>query len=207
MSQVEIPYGYCHCGCGQKTSIAKQSYKSKGVVNGQPMRFIAHHNVRVQLPVEERFWMKVNKSQGEERCWLWTAYKNESGYGQIRVGGKAYLAHRFAWQLINGEIPEGLHVLHNCPDGDNPACVNPKHMFLGTQIDNNLDMKLKGRARQGHVLGEQHHKAKLTADKVKHIRERHAAGDISLRQIGRDMGVSDSAIRGVINKKTWKHID
>lgn len=93
------------------------------------------------MTLPERFWSKVEKAEG---CWLWTAYRDDDGYGSIRVGRKAELAHRVAWWLTNGPIPPGLHVLHRC---DRPECVNPDHLFLGTQLDNVVDMYRKGRAR------------------------------------------------------------
>jgi hypothetical protein len=81
-----------------------------------------------------------------EKCWEWQGYLNESGYGFTRIGGrggKAWLAHRLSWEIHNGQIPDGLHVLHKC---DNPKCVNPNHLFLGTNLDNILDRVKKGRS-------------------------------------------------------------
>jgi hypothetical protein len=86
-----------------------------------------------------RFWNKVNKTK---KCWEWLATKNNKGYGRIQVNGKSRLAHRISYGLKNGEIPRGLEVLHKC---DNPLCVNPKHLFLGTHKDNLQDMAKKGR--------------------------------------------------------------
>ena len=92
----------------------------------------------------DRFWDKVDKSG---RCWEWLAAKNSSGYGRLNNNGRNHLAHRVAWILTNGPIPEGDHygticVLHHC---DNPPCVNPAHLFLGTIQDNVNDMIEKGR--------------------------------------------------------------
>jgi hypothetical protein len=92
--------------------------------------------------LSERFWAKVKKG---ESCWLWAAWRLPSGYGQIRAGERLLRAHRVAWELTNGPIPDGLCVLHNCPGGDNPACVNPAHLWLGTNAENTHDMVAKGR--------------------------------------------------------------
>lgn len=90
----------------------------------------------------ERFWQKVDR-RGNEQCWIWISVRNSDGYGQFRTGG-AFMdkAHRESWRMANGPIPEGLSVLHRC---DNPSCVNPNHLFLGTQQDNIADMLRKGR--------------------------------------------------------------
>lgn len=100
----------------------------------------------IMKSIEERFWEKVNRTDG---CWLWTASTRDKGYGAFsyRKDGRQIQdrAHRFSWVLHNGPIPPGLWVLHNCPDGDNPACVNPAHLWLGTSDDNIRDMNAKGR--------------------------------------------------------------
>lgn len=102
--------------------------------------------------VIERFWSHVVKSDG---CWIWTAgtYKH-GGYGLISIGDRNHRTHRVAWILANGEIPEGLFVCHHC---DNPPCVRPDHLFLGTNLDNMRDSNQKGRltkgsCRRGHAL-------------------------------------------------------
>lgn len=95
-------------------------------------------------PIAERFWPKVDV-RGHEECWEWTASRKERGYGVFSRPGHnngALKAHRVSWELANGPIPDGLCVLHRC---DNPPCVNPAHLFLGTIADNNRDMSLKGR--------------------------------------------------------------
>lgn len=89
------------------------------------------------------FWSCVDKSGGDDACWIWTRGKLPKGYGRFNADGKDVLAHRFAYEKLIGEIPDGLHVCHHC---DNPSCVNPKHLFVGTRSDNMQDMWEKKRA-------------------------------------------------------------
>jgi hypothetical protein len=96
----------------------------------------------------ERFEAKVYRIPGGG-CWVWLASTQSGGYGQFWVGSRMELAHRVAWTLYRGPIPPGLCVLHNCPGGDDRACVNPAHLWLGTILDNSLDMARKGRSRRG----------------------------------------------------------
>jgi hypothetical protein len=96
--------------------------------------------------MSERFYRKV-RQEGEGGCHVWTGAHNVWGYGRLKIGGKMYSAHRVAWEFTNGPIPGGLFVLHRC---DNRHCVNPEHLFLGTQLDNVHDMHAKNRqARRG----------------------------------------------------------
>ena len=95
-------------------------------------------------PIEQRFWPKVEKGSPAE-CWLWKGAVNNQGYGQILFNGKVCLASRVSWVMHIGPVPDGLFVLHHC---DTPACINPGHLFLGTQTDNMADMAAKG--RNGH---------------------------------------------------------
>lgn len=95
-----------------------------------------------------RFWAKVKRSPGQ-RCWLWQGGGHPFGYGQLHLGGgsRHVLAHRYSWELAFGKVPRGRYVLHYC---DNPKCVRPDHLFLGTQRDNVADMVQKGRQRNQH---------------------------------------------------------
>src|SRR2546429_469655 len=112
-----------------------------------------------------RFWAQV-EIRGPEDCWSWVGGKFQSGYGYFRYSRKLLRAHRVAWLIAKGEIPDELNVLHSC---DHPACVNPNHLFLGTDADNMNDKVAKGRAR-GAKRGEMHHKARLTTGQVAEIR-------------------------------------
>ena len=96
---------------------------------------------RRKLP--ERFWKRVKKTKD---CWEWQGMKKKDGlpYGLVKIFFRRFYAHRVAWELTNGPIPKGLNVLHRC---DNPVCVRPSHLFLGTQADNIADMVSKGRNR------------------------------------------------------------
>jgi hypothetical protein len=100
-----------------------------------------------EIPVSERFWDKVTKSDSEH-CWPWTSVKDSAGYGLVNVKKKRLSASRIAWKLANGPIPEGLFVLHRC---DNPPCCNPAHLFLGTKSDNTQDCLRKGRHPRARI--------------------------------------------------------
>jgi hypothetical protein len=95
----------------------------------------------IHQTLEQRFWRKVHKT---ETCWLWIAAKWPNGYGHFYLFSHHALAHRVAWELTHGSVPEGIEVLHNCPDRDNKACVNPAHLWLGTHADNYYDAINKG---------------------------------------------------------------
>lgn len=96
-------------------------------------------------PLED-FWCRADSSEGPHHCWIWRgAVTAPMGYGNVKVDGRNIGAHRRAWELAHGPIPEGMFVLHRC---DNPPCVNPAHLFLGTHADNMADMKAKGRVRK-----------------------------------------------------------
>ncbi len=145
---------------------------------------------------EARFWNKVDKS-GE--CWEWTAHKNDRGYGDIKVNGKSVRAHRLAYSLVVGPIPEGMLVCHHC---DNPSCVNPSHLFVGTQSDNIQDAINKDRFNN---KGENNCKAKLVEDDIHEIRRLHSLG-IKPPILAKTWGVSRQQINNIVNKISWMHI-
>ncbi len=194
----EIPYGYCHCGCGEKTRVGQYTVPKLGYVKGEPLRYIKNHFGR--RPVEERFWDKVDKSGPTPLhcpelgpCWTWTATKNprnSSGYFNATYK-RPVLASRYSWELHNGPIPQGLFVCHHC---DNPACVNPVHLFLGTPLDNMTDAVRKGRCSH-----------KLAAERVIEIRAFHIAG-VSRSELQERFTLPKATIRDIVLCRTWKHI-
>jgi len=150
--------------------------------------------------LEERFWEKVKKNEG---CWIWTGSCNMQGYGHIGeggVGGRTLAAHRIAYELTYGSIPAETCVLHHC---DNPICVNPKHLFLGTQTENLIDMTKKGRRKYKAHIGEDNGRAKLTWNEVRNIRKRYKAGDSRMNLANR-YSMSWNTINSIIKNKLWK---
>ena len=127
-------------------------------------------------------------------CHLWTAYVNEDGYGQFLADGRVSGAHRYAWRQKHGSIPQGMNVLHKC---DVPCCVNPDHLFLGTQRDNVTDMLAKGRQASPH--------SKLNAQQVREMRERRSAGE-GQESLAAAFGVCKRTVELVTQRKTWRHL-
>lgn len=169
-------------------------------------------DLRTDDRLKARFWVKVAIG-GPDTCWPWLAYRGKSkrglDYGKIGIDGRIHFAHRIAWELTNGPIPDGLRVLHRC---DNPPCCNPAHLFLGTQGDNVQDMWDKQRhgARAkppvGHrCRGEAHHSARLTATDVVEVR-RLAADGMSIRAIAEQFGITPQSTRAIVQRKNWKHV-
>ncbi len=153
------------------------------------------------VPIEKRFWKKIDIKDSIE-CWEWKAVKNNKNYGQVSFNGKMELAHRVMWILVNGEIPDNLCVLHKC---DNPSCVNPSHLFLGTKRDNSNDMVAKGRRIYIAYRGIDNGSAVLTEEDVLKIRELHHSG-ISQHKIAKIYGRGVSTIHHIVKRQTWKHI-
>lgn len=146
-----------------------------------------------------RFWAKVAVLDDPDACWLWTAGGSKLGYGHIKCGKKVLRAYRVSFELNNGPIPEGLCVLHAC---DNPPCVNPRHLFVGTQGDNVRDMERKGRAK--HPTGDEHGQKRLTALQVAEIRRNFAEGQTNKAALGRAFGVTDVLIGLIVRNRIWR---
>jgi hypothetical protein len=149
----------------------------------------------VSLP-EELFWSKVAITANPDKCWEWQACKTASGYGKLTYKRISYVAHRFAWFLTYGRLPEKL-LLHSC---DNRPCVNPRHLREGTYKDNSDDMV----SRHRHRTGESHSFAKLTEADLDRI-EALLKTDITQRQIARMHSVTESVITEIKKGRTWKH--
>jgi hypothetical protein len=144
--------------------------------------------------VDVKFWRSVDwLSGGVDGCWNWTACTTVFGHGVFAPFQHFKVrAHRYVWELINGPIPAGLDCCHHC---DNPRCVRPDHLFIGTRTDNMRDAAQKKRTmrREGHVF------AKLTQEKADEIRELRKSG-VSFANISRTYGVSWSTVRRVVNR-------
>ena len=172
-----------------------------------------------------RFWEKVSLD-APDVCWLWLGCRFAGKqYGVFRYQYKNWRAHRFAYAITHGDIPEGLLVCHAC---DNPACCNPDHLLLGTNANNSEDMVTRGRSLKGIDIvpperrargdksgarlhpermprGERHGHSKLSDDIVRSIRLRHAAGE-SQQSIASSIGIHQTAVSRVVLRQTWKHI-
>ena len=145
----------------------------------------------------ERFVEKI-ASKPKDGCWLWGGGLHVDGYGTFHADGRTRGAHRVSYELFKGPIPEGLHVLHLC---DVPGCVNPDHLFTGTNRDNVRDMIAKGRVRGG----VRHPRAKATEDDVRAIRSDRRVGS-TWSELSERYGLSIRAIRNLVNRITWRHV-
>lgn len=151
-----------------------------------------------------RFWMYVRRGAG---CWIWSGSTHSNGYGKLWVGPrssrKIFSAHRLSWLICNGAIPRGSVVCHSC---DNRLCVNPGHLWLGTQSDNIKDMHSKGRANEARrARGSRQGSAKLAEQDIPEIRKAISDGE-SLASIGRRYGVRGENISHIKHGRTWIHI-
>jgi len=143
-----------------------------------------------------RFWLFVDR-RGKNECWLWKGSTRGAGYGRIKEGGVDLLAHRVSYQINRGPIPADLLVCHRC---DAPRCVNPRHLFIGTQKDNLADRKAKGRFHP--VKGERHGRSKLTEQQVLEIRK----DDRSQGAIAADYKIHRAMVSYIKSRHSWKHI-
>ena len=244
----KIPYGYCHCGCGQKTDIATVNRKNKQMVKGEPLRYLQHHCSRTRkkrvaiappnpsglcmcgcgqtTPIayrtsKEKGWMKgehvryINGHNGArasiadafwsyvtpgtpDECWEWRGYRHRSGYGMVSFRYKQTLAHRVSYLIHYGTDPGEHFVCHTC---DNPSCVNPAHLFLGTPLDNVHDMISKDR----NVYGERS-RTSLTDSDVIAIRREYIPRRVTYKMLGERYGVEAHVISAIVRRASWRHL-
>jgi hypothetical protein len=134
-------------------------------------------------------------------CWNWTLGKSK-GYGAINYMGRVWAAHRVAYELAKGPIPAGLSVCHSC---DNPACINPNHLFVGTHRDNMLDKERKGRANHVGARGVRNANSILTEKDVIAMRQAYVRG-VRAADIAARFGMARSAVNDVVNGRSWQHL-
>jgi hypothetical protein len=138
---------------------------------------------------------------------MWTGFRDPFGYGRIHINCRKYAAHRLSWELHNGPIPTGMLVCHHC---DVTSCVNPSHLFLGTDADNSRDKMEKGRSTKGMkheraVKGMKHGRAVLNDDLVRQLRASHEQG-VTISELAKQVGMSPSGVGHVIRRYRWRHI-
>lgn len=145
------------------------------------------------------FWSHVDKTSNPNGCWEWTASKIQNGlpYGKFHIHRKYVSAHRFSWMIHKGSIPSGMLVCHKC---DNPSCVNPNHLFLGTNKDNAVDRSVKGRG----AINSRNGNSKLTDDKVLNIRNLYTNMHLSQESIAAMFGICQSQVSRIVRKVHWK---
>ena len=164
---------------------------------GSPVAVSSHSGLFRGLPAEERFAKSVTKTEG---CWIWKASKDKNGYGIFRgmIGNTVFTkAHRYSYALHTGDLLIGMQALHTC---DNPSCVNPEHLFAGTNADNMRDKAQKGRSKV--PVGEKHGKAVLTERQVRHILK----DPRPYVEIATQYNVAPSTIGSVKQRVSWKHL-
>lgn len=148
---------------------------------------------RPRKPLGERFWSNVTKTKN---CWIWKGYTHPTGYGAIHNGSSMIGAHRLSYIINKGKIPNGLCVLHHC---DNPGCVNPNHLWLGTRGDNNTDRKNKNRS----ACGESNPKSKLQKNQVIRIFRSYDKTD---KELAEKYSVSQQTISCIRTGRSWSHV-
>lgn len=146
--------------------------------------------------MSDRFWAKV-MAVGE--CWVWTGHRDLKGYGKLTVAGRPTRAHRHSWEIANGPVPPGLVVCHRC---DNPSCVRPGHLFLGTHSDNVADRDQKRRQARGERSG----RARMGPADVLACRYARVMFACTCRALAAASGVDESVMSRALNRKTWREL-
>lgn len=146
---------------------------------------------------KDLFLKQIEKTN---RCWIWRGSLNkQTGYGRIQINGKRMGAHRFAYSIFKGDLVDGLFVCHTC---DNPTCVNPDHLFLGSSLANIADCIIKGR----NTKGEKHGSHKLTENDVREMRRLYATGKHTQKSLAERYGIDRPYTTKIINRRQWKHV-
>jgi hypothetical protein len=160
------------------------------------------------MTLEDRFWSKADRSGGPDACWLWMGARDLRGYGRFAFEGRNAHAHKVALLLSGATFPVRAYACHHC---DVKACVNPRHLYVGTHQTNMRDMAARGRAFfQAHPervpRGERHSKARLTDEAVRAIRARYASGGITQRRLAAEYGVHLMTVARAIRRVSWTHV-
>jgi len=164
----------------------KRSYDGRFLVN----MFISVKDI-------QRFKDKINKT---DTCWIWTAWKHRQGYGKFSIKNKTWIAHRIAWIISRKrKIPKGLCICHHC---DNPSCVRPSHLFLGTHKQNTHDMIRKGR----QSIGSSHGNSKLTEYQVCEIRKLYFNNGFTQKQLADLFNIHFRTIHKILHRMIWNHL-
>lgn len=199
-----------HCGTAFQVERIRPSHPNWGKFCSRACRGAAQSARAKGSRADRYFWPRVKKTAN---CWVFKGRTDKDGYGVLNVYGGAARAHRYSWEIHFGPIPDGLWVLHHC---DNPPCVRPDHLFLGTTIDNNKDRHLKGRTAAGlrsgtnthpeSYRGKRSNNARLTEDVVREIRARVAAGESHV-SVAQTVGMSRATIGMIARRETWKDVE
>ena len=189
----------------------KRRVSASGPISLQEDHRMSHGGCARSL--EERFWANVDKDDALG-CWEWIGGKNDAGYGRISLNGRRWRAHRLSYLLFRGAIPKGALVCHSC---DNPACIRPDHLFLGSHKLNSRDMVERGRVAMGKRNGSHTHPErrptgeangahKLSVNQVREIRECYVKGRITQRALAAQYSVAQSTIGDVLRFVTWPSV-
>ena len=155
--------------------------------------------------LDRRFWSKVKRDDERGFCQVWTGYRDRQGYGLVMrqaISTSPMLAHRYAWMQLHGPIPEGAVIRHRC---DNPPCVEPTHLLIGTQADNIHDRQVRGRHRPGRFPGEAHPSHRLTETDVFEMRRLHASG-VTNKALAQTYGLNYDWTCRITRGVAWSHL-
>ena len=177
---------FCHCGCGRQIKLLRQHFQK-----GKIPRWVPEHRSR-RSPQEFMELFNSYIRRDVDGCWEWIGGKDALGYGRICYMGQEVLSHRQAYLLFVGEVPSDSFVLHSC---DNPACVRPDHLRLGTHLDNMVDKIVRGRAAK-----------KLTPEVVWQIISAVEIEGLSFRRAARRFGLNKLTISKIVRGENWSHV-